>query len=136
MRVPFRILLATLLLGVAAPAARAACADEIAALEGRIRDVATSAISASSGGKEVAAAREGQSVEARDKGVPVTAVPGAPTAGTAEAQATQKAEQAGAGGDRAMQAKATLNRARTLDGRGDAAGCAAAVAEAKRQMDE
>ncbi len=134
MKILSRIVLAALSLGAVAPAARAACADEIAALERRVKEQATAAISTSTGGKEVAAAREGQAVEARDKDVPVTAVPRAPASGTAEAQATQKAEQAGAGGDRVMQAKATLNRARTLDGHGDGAGCSAAVAEAKRQL--
>jgi hypothetical protein len=41
--------------------------------------------------------------------------------------------QAGGGGDRVMQAKATLNRARTLDEQGNSAGCLETLAEAKHQ---
>ena len=130
------ILAGSLWLLIAAPAGAASCADEIAALDGRLREEATAAISASTSGKHVAAAREGQAVVARDKDVPVTSVPQAPPAGTPEAQATERAEEAGGGGDRVMQAKATLNRARTLDQQGNVKACSETVAEAKRQLEQ
>lgn len=111
------------------------CTDQIDALERRLNDTATTAGSASSGGQAVAAAREGQAVEARDENRPVTPPPAAPfQAETREVQATQRAADAGGGGDRVMQAKATLNQARTLEGQGNAAGCMEAVGEARRQL--
>jgi hypothetical protein len=41
--------------------------------------------------------------------------------------------QAGGSGDRVMQTKAKLNRARTLDEQGNSAGCLETLAEAKHQ---
>ncbi|MEZ0171257.1 hypothetical protein [Microvirga sp. TS319] len=79
--------------------------------------------------------REAEAIEARNKDVPVTALPHGPAPGSPEAQATKRAEEAGAGGDRVMQARATLNQARTLDQQGNARACMDAVAEAKRQLD-
>jgi hypothetical protein len=110
------------------------CTDQIDALERRLDETAATAGAASSGGQAVAAARESQAMEARDRGQAT----GAPTtpfqSESREAQATQRAADAGGGGDRVMQAKATLNRARTLDGQGNGAGCMEAVAEARRQF--
>lgn len=131
-----RVAGASFCLLVGGAAATASCTDDIAAFEGRLKEQATAAISTSTGSKEVAAAREGQAMEARDKDVPVASVPRAPAVGTPAAQATEKAEQAGAAGDRVMQAKVTLNRARTLDQQGNSAGCSEAVTEAKRQLDD
>jgi hypothetical protein len=126
--------LAALLLLVAGGAAAGPCTEEIAALDKEIQDQATAAISTSTGGKEAAAAREGRSVDTRDRATPLASIPNAPPAGTPEAKATEKAEQAGAGGDRVMLARATLNRARTFDQEGSGDLCREAVAEAKRQL--
>jgi hypothetical protein len=62
-------------------------------------------------------------------------MPHAPDHGTPEAKAAERAEEA-SGGDRVMQAKATLNRARTLDQEGNSTGCFEALAEAKRQLEQ
>lgn len=110
------------------------CSDQIGPLEARLNETATTAGAASSGGQAVAAAREGQAMEARDQNRP-TVAPTAPfQSERREAQATQRATDAGGGGDRVMQAKATLNRARTLDMQGNGSACLEAVAEAKRQF--
>lgn len=118
----------------AGPAFASPCTDQIGALEARLNETATAAGAASSGGQAVAAAREGQAVQSQDGNRP----PGAPAvpfqAEGREAQATQRAAEAGGGGDRVMQAKATLNRARTLDAQGDGPACMEAVAEARRQV--
>ena len=115
--------------GVASP-----CTDQIGALEARLNDTATTAAAASSGGQAVAAAREGQAMEARNENRPAGA-PAVPfQAEGREAQATQRAAEAGGGGDRVMQAKATLNRARSFDAQGNSQGCMEAVEEAKRQI--
>ena len=117
---------------VAGPALASPCTDEIKALEMRLDDVAEKAGAASSGGKAVAAAREGQAVQSTGG----TVAPGNPAAPREpqEARAVQQTAEAGGGGDRVMQAKATLNRARTLEEQGDASGCQGAVAEARRQL--
>ena len=121
-------------LAYAGPGMASPCADQIGALDARLSETATAAASASSGGQAVAAAREVQARDARNENRPVGA-PAVPfQAEGREAQATQRAAEAGGGGDRVMQAKATLNRARTLDAQGDGAGCMEAVAEARRQI--
>ena len=121
------------LLAVAGPASASPCGDQIGALDARLNDTAATAAAASSGGQGVAAAREAQAMEARDENRPAGA-PAVPFQSEGrEAQATQRAAEAGGGGDRVMQAKATLNRARTLDAQGDGAGCMEAVAEAERR---
>ena len=110
------------------------CTDQIDALERRLNETASAAVAASSGGQAVAAARESQAMQARDRGQAA----GAPTtpfqSESREAQATQRATEAGGGGDRVMQARATLNQARTLDTQGNATGCMEAVGEARRQL--
>ena len=111
------------------------CTDQIAPLDARLSEVGRAAVSASSGGQGVAAAREAQAMEARDQGEKA-GQPAVPfQAESQERQATQRATEAGGGGDRVMQARATLNRARTLDAQGNSAGCMEAVAEAKREID-
>ena len=119
---------------VAGPASASPCTDQIAGLEARLNDSAETAVSASSGGQGVAAAREGQAMQARDQNRPV-GEPAAPFQNEArETQATQRAAAAGGGGDRIMQAKAQLNRARALDQQGNGTGCMEAVAEARKQL--
>lgn len=118
----------------AGPASASPCTDQIGALEARLNETATTAGAASSGGQAVAAAREGQAVEARNENRPA-GTPAVPfQAEGREAQATQRATEAGGGGDRVVQAKATLNRAKSLDAQGDGAACMEAVAEARRQI--
>ena len=118
----------------AGPASASPCTDQIGVLEARLNDTATTAAAASSGGQAVAAAREGQAMEARNENRPAGA-PAVPfQAEGREAQATQRAAEAGGGGDRVMQAKATLNRARSFDAQGNSQGCMEAVEEAKRQI--
>ena len=119
----------------AGPGAASPCTDQIGALEARLNDTATTAAAASSGGQAVAAAREGQAMEARDQNRPVSPPPAVPFQAEGRgAQATQRAAEAGGGGDRVMQAKATLNRARSFDAQGNSQGCMDAVEEAKRQI--
>ncbi|HYE47998.1 MAG TPA: hypothetical protein VEB20_00295 [Azospirillaceae bacterium] len=111
-------------------AAAQPCAEAIAALDARLDEAAEAAISASSGGQGVAGAREGQALDAERRGVPV-GEPAVPYQRDAkETQAVKEAAKADAGGDAVMQARAALNRARSLDRNGDA-GCRAAVAEAE-----
>ena len=111
------------------------CTDQIGALEARLNETGSAAAAASSGGQGVAAAREAQAMEARNENRPVEPPPAVPfQSERREAQATQRAAEAGAGGDRVMQAKATLNRARSFDAQGNAQACMEAVAEARRQF--
>ncbi len=118
----------------AGPAFASPCADQIGALEARLNETAAAASAASSGGQGVAAAREAQAMEARNENRPAGA-PAVPfQAEGREAQATQRAADAGGGGDRVMQAKATLNRARSFDAQGNAQGCMEALEEARKQI--
>lgn len=109
-----------LMAAVATPAFAASCRDEIAALDARLKQEATAAISSTTTKKDV----------------PVTTVPTAPQAGTPEAEATASAEEAGGAGDRVMQAKALLSRAHTLAQRGDDAGRLATIALARKQLEQ
>ena len=119
------ILVPVLLAGLcpAFPAQALPCSDGIASLTGRVRTEARESIAASTGSKPVAARRESEG----EAGA-------APTADRREATQAQSA-QAGAGGDRAQQAQVALDEARTADGKGDAAGCQAALTRAKAQLD-
>ena len=74
-------------------------------------------------------------MEARNENRPVSPPPAVPFQSEGrETQATQRAAEAGGGGDRVMQAKATLNRARSFDAQGNAQGCMEAVEQAKKQV--
>ena len=120
---------------LAGPAVASPCTAQIDALAPRLDASAEAAGALSSSGQGVAAAREAQAMVARDRDQPVGA-PAVPFQEEGqEAQATRKAAQAGGGGDRVMQAKAVLNRARALDEQGNGEGCLEAVAEAKRMLD-
>jgi hypothetical protein len=120
----------------AGPVLSAACADDVAALDSHIKDMATIAISASTASKEAAGRREATAEEAKKRGVPPTALPGGPEPGTSEATAVEQAARAGGGGTGVMEAKAALNRAREFAKKGDEAGCVSALAEAKRALDK
>jgi hypothetical protein len=130
---PLTLLSITLAVGLAAaaPALASPCTDEITALERRLNEVAETAGALSTGGQAVAASRESRAMQSTGGTPgPGPALPPEPQ----DAQATKRAAEAGGGGDRVMQAKATLNRARTMDGQGDVAGCQSTVAEARRQL--
>jgi hypothetical protein len=119
-----------------APARATPCGDLVAALDARLNQTATSAGSASSGGQAVAASRQGQASEARDQGGQPSGAATPFQSEKPEAQATQRATDAGGGGDRVQQAKASLNRARSLDSENNPSGCMEAVAEAKKHMSD
>jgi hypothetical protein len=111
------------------------CSDRINALEARVKEAGEATASVSSGGQGVAAARESQAMQARNKGEPIAPSTVPPFQNEArEAQTTKQAADVGGGGDRVMQARATLNEARTLDGRGDSTACLDLVTQAERQL--
>ncbi len=111
------------------------CMDRIAALQTRLDEASEAAASASSGGQGVAAARESQAMQSRNRNAPIEPQTVPPfQSGAKEAEATRDAAKAGGGGDRVMQARAQLNEARSLDERGDGAGCLALVERAERQL--
>jgi hypothetical protein len=105
------------------PAVASPCSDGIVSLSGRARTEARESIAASTGSKPIAARRESEG----ETGA-------APAPDRREATPPQSA-QAGAGGDRAQQAQVALDEARTADGKGDSAGCEAALARARSQLD-
>jgi hypothetical protein len=135
---PFRLMPATsaiLLLLFAESSFASTCTDRIDAIEARVKEMAEAAASVSSGGQSVAAARESQAMQARDKGAPIAAPSVPPFQNEArEAETTRQAAEEGGGGDRAMQARASLNEARMLDGRGNSAACLDMVTQAERQL--
>ncbi|HEX2725976.1 MAG TPA: hypothetical protein VHN20_09175 [Beijerinckiaceae bacterium] len=126
---------ATLYLLLAGASLASPCADRINALEARVTEAAEATASVSSGGQGVAAARESQAMQARNHGEPITPPTVPPFQNEAkEAQITRQAADIGGGGDRVMQARAKLNEARTLDGRGDSTACLDMVTQAERQL--
>ena len=126
---------AALYLILAGPSLASPCTDRINALEARVNEAAEATASLSSGGEGVAAARESQAMQARNQGAPVAAPTVPPFQNEVrEAQTTRQAAEAGGGGDRVMQARAMLNQARTLDGRGDSTACLDMVTQADRQL--
>ncbi|PXW64086.1 hypothetical protein [Methylobacterium sp. B4] len=104
---------------VAAPALASPCSDRIAALDGRVKSQANTAISASTGSKTIAAHREGEGQTG--------------TGGQTDRREAppEKSAEAGKGADQAQQAKVALEEARTADGKGDAKGCEAALDRAE-----
>lgn len=108
----------------AAPAHAASCGADIAALEGRVREATGEAIASSTGGKGVAAAREGQGIEggAGDK----PRLPEAPP---------EKSAQAGKGGDKAQQARVALEEARAAHKKGDEKACTEALGRVRKELD-
>lgn len=129
--------LATAVAGLLAsdPALAVSCTERITSLEAKLADKAEAAISTSSAGQGVAGAREGQAIHAENKDDPVGA-PAAPYQKEhKEAAAVRSAENAGAAGDRVMQAKASLNQAKSFDQQGNATKCDEAVTEAQKQLE-
>jgi hypothetical protein len=111
------------------PAAASPCGDRIAALERRLDEGTAGAAAASSGGQGVAAAREGQASQPGTRNEPTV-----PFQNPArEAQATRQTAEQGGGGTGMAEARAALNRARTLDQQGNASGCMEAVTEAEHR---
>jgi hypothetical protein len=120
--------LATLL---SIPALASPCEDQIRALEARIDDASSKAAALSGGGEGVAASRQAQAMQAdAQRQAPGGAVQKLPEH---DVKATSAVTPL-AGGDRPMKAKAALDRARTLDREGNAAGCSEALAEARREL--
>lgn len=111
-------LAAALVIAFASPGLASPCGDAIASLDGQVKAQARTAISASTSGKAAAGAREGEG----EAGVTGSTAP------------PEKSAQAGEGGDKAMQARVALDEARTADGKGDRAGCEAAVDRARAQL--
>lgn len=131
MRMGFRrlCLAAPIGLAFAGPALASPCTDQIEAFQKQLDDTARTAGAASSGGQAVAAAREGQAMQ------PNSTTPTPPfQSPSREAQASQRAADAGAGGDRVMQAKASIEKARAMAAQGDDAGCLDSLAQARRQV--
>jgi hypothetical protein len=111
------------------------CTDRINALEARLNEASQTTASTSSGGQGVAAARESQAMQARNQGTPITPSTVPPFQNESkEAQTMRRAAEEGGGGDRVMQARATLNEARMLDGRGESAACLDTIARAEGQF--
>lgn len=106
---------------LAGPASATTCSDQIAKVDGLVKEQSKEAISASTSGKADAGARAGQGMTGG------TADP------TPEAPADKSAE-AGKGGDRAMQAKVALDEARTAQGKGDEKGCTDALGRAQKLL--
>jgi hypothetical protein len=109
----------------------ASCQDDIRALDARVNDASSRSAALSGGGEGVAASRQSQAMEADAKapaaGQPAQKLP------EHDVNATAAVTPLG-GGDKPMRAKAALDRARTFDRDGNAAGCADAVAEARREL--
>lgn len=123
MQAPRLTLALSLLTVLAGPALASPCSDKIAALNGRVKDQASDAISASTGSKTIAAHREGEGQTG--------------TGGQTDQREAppEKSAEAGKGGDQAQQAKVAVEEARTADGKGDAKGCEEAVARAQALLD-
>ena len=118
----------------AGAAMASACTDRINALEARLNEAAEATASVSSGGQGVAAARESQALQARNQGEPIAAPTVPPFQNEAtEAQTTRQAAATG-GGDRVMQARATLNAARALDDQEKGEACLETIGQAERQL--
>jgi hypothetical protein len=128
------ILAAGLLTALAGPAFAGACSTEISSLEPRLTEQGRETIAASSGGKEVASRREAQAEAATEKGTSPSNLPKGPAPGSTETKATADVAKASGGGTGVMEARASLNRARELDKKGDEAGCMKAVSDAREQM--
>jgi hypothetical protein len=128
-----RLLLAaaTLTVLVVQPASAGPCEDDIRALDARVNDASGRSAALSGGGEGVAASRQAQAMQADAKapaaGQPAQKLP------EHDVNATSAVTPLG-GGDKPMKAKAALDRARTLERDGNAAGCAEAVAEARREL--
>ena len=116
---------------LSAPAFASPCEDQIRLLEARVGDAASRAGALSGGGEAVAASRQAQAMQAEAR-------PQAPAGAAQKLPEHDIGATAAvtplAGGDKAMKAKAALERARNLDRQGNAAGCAEALAEASREL--
>lgn len=116
---------------IAGPLLASPCGDAIRALEPRVDEALSRSAALSSGGQGVAASREAQAMQAEKNppspGSPVQKLPEHDTQATAAATPL-------AGGDNAVKARAALSQAQTLDREGNAAGCSAAVEEARRKL--
>jgi hypothetical protein len=116
---------------IAGPLLASPCGDAIRALEPRVDAAMSKSAALSSGGQAVAASREAQAMQAEKNppspGAPVQKLPEHDAGATAAATPL-------AGGDNAVKARAALSRAQAQDREGNAAGCSAAVEEARREL--
>lgn len=116
---------------LATPVLASPCGDAIRALEPRVDEAVSKSAALSSGGQGVAASREAQAMQADKQPTP----PGTSMQKLPEHDVGATAAAAPlAGGDKAMRARAALNRAQTLDREGNASGCSAAVDEARGEL--
>lgn len=114
---------------LAGPVLASPCTDQIDAFQKQLEDMARTAGAASSGGQAVAAAREGQAMQpSGNSPTPPFQSP------SREAQASQRAADAGDGGDRVMQAKAILETGRAMAVQGNEASCLDSLGQARRQV--
>jgi len=127
------VLLAAGILGsiLAVPVFASPCEDDIRALDARVNDASSRSAALSGGGEGVAASRQAQAMQADAKapprGQPAQKLP------EHDVNATSAVTPLG-GGDKPMMAKAALDRARTFERDGNAAACAEAVGEARREL--
>jgi hypothetical protein len=116
---------------IAGPLLASSCGDAIRALEPRVDEALSKSAALSSGGQGVAASREAQAMQAEKNppspGSSAQKLPEHDTRATAAATPL-------AGGDHAVKARAALGRAQAEDREGNAAGCSAAVEEARREL--
>jgi hypothetical protein len=131
MRQSHLFLAAGLCVLITSPASASPCSDAIRTLEPRVDEAASQSVALSSGGQGVAASRESQAMHA-DKGVSSSAespqkLPEHDVGATAAATPL-------AGGDKAVRARAALNRARAMDQEGNASGCSMALDEVRREL--
>jgi hypothetical protein len=116
---------------LAIPALASPCGDGIRMLEARVDDAASRTAALSGGGQGVAASRQAQAQQAEAQGQSTnSAVQKLPEHDVAATSAVTPL----AGGDKALKAKAALERARVLDREGRATDCAAALEEARREL--
>ena len=107
------------------PALARDCLVRIGEIEALLDSASGEAISASSGGQAVAGARQAQAIEGTGEGLEEPAVPVQEE--PEEAIAVEQAEEAGRGGERFIEARATLQDARAMAEGGDEQACLEAL---------
>jgi hypothetical protein len=116
---------------LAIPALASPCSDGIRMLEVRVDDASSRTAALSGGGQGVAASRQAQALQAEAQGQATSSsVQKLPEHDVGATSAVTPF----AGGDKALKAKAALERARALDRDGKASDCATALEEARREL--
>lgn len=120
----------------AGPILAGTCAEQIEEVDARLQEAAEQSIATSTAGQGIAAAREAQAGELADDEV-AEEVPTAPYQNEVdEAEAVERAQDAGDGGKEIMEAFALLEEARVHEEAGDEEACEAAVAEIVHLIEE